>query len=380
MRGTVERYGRGWRYRMELTRDPGTGRRRFLSKGGFATEREARRELHKALVGRDEGTLVARSPHRLGEYLGEWLEGASTDLKPTTAAGYRRAVAHLTALLGQVKLQELTPLAVERCYARLLKGGLAPKTVRNTHTVLHRALADAERLGVLVRSPVAAARPPSVPRHERPTWSPEELSRFLQATAGHRLHAAFVLVATTGLRRGEVLGLRWSDVSLEGAALSVVQTITSVGGQTLVSSTKTGKSRRQVALDAGTVAVLRAHRVRQAEQRLAAGSVWQDHGLLFCREDGRALNPEHFTRLFRALVAKHGMRPIRLHDLRHTHATLALQAGVHPKVVSERLGHATVGITLDLYSHVVPSLDRQAAETIAALIQLPDVDCPAGGG
>jgi integrase len=206
---------------------------------------------------------------------------------------------------------------------------------------------------------------------EQSTWTPAELSAFLESVQDHRLFASFVLSATTGMRRGEVLGLRWKDVDLDAGRLSVVHTLTTVGGVPVEGGTKTNKSRRRVGLDAVTVDVLRSHRRRQREERLAAGPLWQDTGFVFTQEDGSAIHPDRYSRRFTALVRKAGVPVIRLHDVRHTNATIALEAGVHPKVVSERLGHATVGITLDLYSHVSPSIDQAAAETIAGMVTVP---------
>jgi integrase len=369
MRGTVERYGSGWRYRVELARDPATGRRRYTTKGGFHTERDARRALNRVLVAIDDGMHVARTRIVASDYLTEWLARARVDLKPTTAAGYGHAVQTLAKAFGAVRVQELTPLMIEDLYSELLERGFAPKTVRNIHSVLHRALADAERLGLVAKNPARSARGPSVSRKEQETWSPEQLSQFLATTAGDPLHGVFVLLATTGMRRGEVVGLRWVDVDLDRAVASVVHTITTVHGRPVESTTKTAKSRRRVSLDASSVIVLRAHRAAQRKERLVVGAGWIDHGLVFCRYDGSPLHPDLVTRRFRTLVERAGLPKIRLHDLRHTYATLALRAGVHPKVVSERLGHATVGITLDLYSHVAPSLDQQAAETVAGLLR-----------
>lgn len=371
MAGTVERYGRGWRYRADVGIDPGTGKRRWATKGGFASQKAARTALNKVLSAADEGMVVTRSSTLLGDYLDEWMDGAESSLKQTTAFGYRRAIDKLKATLGHVRLQDLTPLGIERAYRQLIVSGLAAKTVRHSHTVLRRALADAERLGLVSRNAAAAAKAPAVVDKEQSTWTPAELSTFLSSVADHRLFAAFVLSATTGTRRGELLGLRWRDVDLDSARVSIVRTITTVNGQPIETSTKTNKSRRRVALDGATVEVLRAHQERQAVDRKAAGSAWQDTGLVFTLEDGSAIHPDRFSRWFSRLVDVAGLPHIRLHDLRHTHATLALQAGVHPKVVSERLGHATVGITLDLYSHVSPAMDEAAAERIAGLLDVP---------
>lgn len=379
MAGTVEQYGKGWRYRAAVGVNPETGARRWVTKGGFPTKRAATSALTAVLANADKGVVVDRSPLSVGQYLDKWLDGVAGDLKPTTLGGYRQAVKRLKMTIGDVKLQELRPLTVEKAYQTLTRSGLAAKTVMNTHTVLRRALGDAERLDLVVRNAAASARPPSIRRKEQSTWTPDELSRFLASVADHRLFAAFVLGATTGMRRGELLGLRWRDVDLDGGRLSVITTITTVNGRAVESSTKTNKSRRRMALDTGTVEVLRAHQKRQETERQLAGKLWHGSELVFTREDGTALHPDRFSHLFARLRGGVDLPPIRLHDLRHTYATMALEAGVHPKIVSERLGHATTGITLDLYSHVAPSMDEQAAETVAALFTLPGQSDPIDG-
>lgn len=371
MSGTVEQHGKSWRYRVEVSIDPGTGARKWATKGRFKTKRSAQKALNELLVEADQGLDVQRSNTLLGDYLDEWIEGVEGDLRPTTVHGYRQAVIRLKRKLAFVKLQDLTPLVVEKAYRSMITDGLAPKTVRNTHMVLRRALADAERLGLIVRNVAASARPPSPEHHEQETWTAKELNTFFSTVFDHRLFASFVLASTTGVRRGELLGLRWRDVDLETGRLAVVHTITTVNGKAVESTTKTKKSRRRVSLDSVTLDVLRAHRERQELERKAAGSAWHDTGLVFTREDGTAIHPDVYSNMFTRLVREAGVTPIRLHDLRHTHATLALEAGVHPKIVSERLGHATVGITLDLYSHVTPSMDGEAAEKVASLLQVP---------
>ncbi len=190
-------------------------RRRFASKAGFATQAEARKALNQVLVDLEGGAYVDRSTVTVREYLADWLHRAANGRRPTTMAAYRRGAEHLDPYIGGAKLQRLTPLMVENAYADLLATGLAPKTVRDSHTVLRRALADAERLGLVVRNAAAVARPPAPSKAERPTWAPEQLSAFLRFTADQPLHTAFVLLATTGLRRGEVCGLRWANVDLE---------------------------------------------------------------------------------------------------------------------------------------------------------------------
>jgi integrase len=373
MRGHVHRRGVTWSFVVDVGRDQATGRRRQRTKGGFRTKREAEKALAELLRTLDEGTYVARDPQTLGEWLDRWLESMKPKIRESTWRDYRNGLRRVKARLGHIQLQSLRPLDIEELYAGLLQegrrygGGLAPKTVRNIHIALRRSLADAQRFGLVSRNVAALVRPPAPVRTELSTWRADDVRAFLAAVADDRLMPAYRLLASTGMRRGEVLGVRWSDVDLAKARLTVNRSLTVVDRALVWSSPKTPRSRRTLSLDPETVAVLRAHRARQAKEKLAAGAAWIDDELVFCSELGEPLHPDRFTRTFSAAVRRSGLRPIRLHDLRHTWATLALQAGVHPKVVSERLGHATTSITLDIYSHVQPELDAQAATTVAQL-------------
>ena len=317
------------------------------------------------------GTAVSTSTTKLGAYLDDWFATAKQSLRPTTAHGYQQAIVRLQRHLGPYRLQALTPMQVQRCYTELLESGsrsggpLAPATVHKAHEVLRRALGDAERMGLVSRNVAAAVRPPTAGKPELTTWSSEDLRDFLIAIEGHPLEMGFRLLAATGLRRGEVLGLRWRDVDFDLAQLSIANTITEVGSVDIMGPPKTAKSRRMVYLDRRTLATLREHRQRQRQQRLAAGPAWDSaHDWVLTDARGCYIRPQSMSYQWRLLMDQLDLPTIRLHDLRHTHATLALKAGVHPKVVSERLGHATVGITLDLYSHVAPSLAKDAAEQI----------------
>jgi len=230
---------------------------------------------------------------------------------------------------------------------------------------LRKALADAERLELIDRNPAARAKAPTGERTEAPTWTAEQVSRFLESVSDDPLYALWVVLATTGVRRGEALGLRWSDVDLDRGTLSVAQTITTVGHRIIVSPPKSDRIRRRLGLDADTVRVLRAQREAQERDRALLGA--DPAVLVFSNEDGDPLHPDSVTNRFQTLMRRSGLPPLRgPHDLRHTWASLALAAGVHPKVVSDRLGHSTISITIDTYSHAIPSLDANAAATVAA--------------
>lgn len=236
---------------------------------------------------------------------------------------------------------------------------------------MHKALSDAVRSGRLAENVAVRANKPRLRRARRKelrTWNAEELRTFLESTRGDRLYPAFLLAASTGLRRGEVLGLRWRDLDLDNATASVVQTVISVDYKVQKSDPKTAGSGRLVNLDNSTVSALRRHRSHQATERLARGSVYADQDLVFAMDDGSPLHPESFSQAFERRSASAGLPRIRLHDLRHTHATLALAAGISPKVVSERLGHASVAFTLSVYQHVLPGMQAEAAELVAALV------------
>jgi integrase len=245
---------------------------------------------------------------------------------------------------------------------------LAPKTVRNVHNILHRALKDAARWGYLVRNVADVADPPKGKSAQMRVWSPDQLRAFLEHVREDDLYAAWLLIATTGMRRGELAGLRWVDVDLDAGRLSVRQPRVVVANTPQASEPKSARGRRSLALDPVTVAALRRHRARQLEHKLAVGARYQESGLVFTWPDGSPIHPRRFSRWFERHSGRAGLPRIRLHDLRHSYASAALAAGVPAKVVSERLGHATIAVTMDVYSHVLPGLDREAADTVARLI------------
>ncbi len=370
-RGSVFRKDGAWAFRVDAGFNAASGARRQVLRQGFATKRAAEGALAEMVSDASRGMAVSTSTMKVGTYLDEWFATAKQSLRPTTAHGYQQAITRLRKQLGPYRLQALTPMQVQRCYTDLLESGsttggsLAPATVHKAHEVLRRALGDAERMGLVPRNVAAAVRPPSVVRGEMTTWSSEDVRDFFVAIEGHPLEIGFRLLAATGLRRGEVLGLRWPDVDFDLGRLAIANTLTEVGKEVVTGPPKTALSRRNVYLDKRTISALREHRKRQREQRVAAGPAWDsDHDWVVTDELGGFIRPNTMSYEWRKLTNELDLPRIRLHDLRHTHATLALKAGVHPKVVSERLGHANIGITLDLYSHVVPSMAKDAAEQI----------------
>jgi integrase len=357
-----------------------TEERRRETKAGYATQKECRQAMHKLLVAVGEQSYAVPTKVSVREYLTkEWLPAVKSTIRPSTYNSYIQHVdCHINPHIGSVKLAKLTGSQVNALYAKLAesgkqdgKKGLSPMTIHHVHSCLHKACKDAVRWGHISRNPLDAADPPRKKgdgTREMRTWTREQLKAFLEAVADERLSPLWHTIAMTGMRRGEALGLRWSDVDLENGRLSVRRALIPISRDVVVSEPKTAKGRRAIALDSGTVEVLKAQAARQLDEQTQADEVWIESGLVFTAANGAALDPESVSRYWRQAVKRSMLPSIRLHDLRHTHATLALQAGIHPKVVSERLGHATISITLDTYSHAIPAMQEEAAALIAGLV------------
>lgn len=378
MRGHIAKKGNRYYPVVDIGRHPETGKRQQKWHSGHRTKKEAEVALVRLVDQVNQGFYEAPTKQTVAEYFREWIDSTKTRLRPSTWESYRiNVVAHIVPHIGPRRLQALTPTTLNSFYATLLqdgsrkdgqKGGLSPRTVRYIHTIIRKALKDAVRWGRLSRNVADLADPPQRVNKEMRTWTVDELRRFLERVRTDRLYPVWLLAATTGMRKGEVLGLRWVDVDLNASRLAVRQTLISIGYRTEFSSPKTARGSRSIALDSQTVAALRSWKVCQAQERLAVGQDWMASGLVFTNEDGSLIHPDRFHNLFERHVREARLPRIRFHDLRHTHASLALQAGIHPKVVSERLGHASIAITMDTYSHAIPALQEDAAERVAALV------------
>jgi integrase len=356
------------------------GRRRQKWHGGFRTRREAEAARAQLVNDVNNGAYVIPGRTTLSEWIRDsWLRMTEPRVKPTTFHSYRQNLElHVIPVLGQKRLQQLTPPMLTGLYGRLAQAseerrGLSAKTISYIHSTLHKVLSDAVDSGLLIKNVAAAAKPPRPNRRATDgiqAWEPNELARFLQAVRGSRLEAIWRLSAMTGMRRGEVLGLRWCDVDLDRARLSVRQALVAVGYE-VVHSTPKSHGARVIDLDAETVNQLRAHREGQTKERAEWGNDYRNQDLVVAKENGEPIHPHTFSQTFERLIEKHCLRKIRLHDLRHTHATLALKAGVPVKVISERLGHESPAFTLKQYAHVIPGMQAEAAAQVAAMIDGP---------
>ncbi|MBN1460977.1 MAG: tyrosine-type recombinase/integrase [Armatimonadetes bacterium] len=391
--GLVKR-GSTWSFVVRV-RDPKTGKMKDQWKGGYQTRKEAKAARDDARAAANKGTAVASTKITVREYLEAWLEAQAGQVRPTTLVSYKLHVeSYISPRIGAERLQQLTPGMVDRLYAVLVKEGgrdrhkveegkkpkakpLSATTVRRIGATLHKALADAVKKKLIPYNPADAAELPKIQRDSdtaagMQTWTREELDKFLAHVAPDRLFPMWRLAAWTGMRRGEVAGLTWRDVDLDAGTITVQRARVTVSRTDVrESKPKTGSGRRLVELDVETLNALTAWKDRQDAERkewdenALDKDKWPGHGLVFTYQDGAALHPDHLTGAFASHVKKAKLPAIRLHDLRHTHATLMLAAGVPVKVVSERLGHSTPGFTMTVYQHVLPGMQREAVQAVA---------------
>ncbi len=368
MRGSIYRRGEGWTVKIERPRRP-DGRRQYRYET-VATRKEAERLRAKLVHDLDAGSYFEPSTMPFGSYLDYWLDQVGDTLAATSAARCRSIIEqHLKPTLGHHPLARLTPLQLQSYYTQALKGGrsdgkgaLSPASVLKHHHVIHRALRQAVRWQLIARNPAGAVDPPRAVRSEMHVLDGAQTAALLAAARDSRLYVPIFVAVTSGLRRGELLGLRWCDCDLVGGSLAVRQTIQQTAAGIAFKAPKTAKSRRTLPIGATTVDALRRHRTAQDELRLASGA-YQNADLVFAAPDGSPWSPPAFSLAFLRFVRKTDLPQLRFHDLRHTHASQLLAQGVHPKIVLERLGHANIGITLDVYSHLLPGLQEQAVET-----------------
>lgn len=351
----------------------GEGRRRKSFYG--KTRKEVQEQLKIALREQQQGMLLATPQQTVEQFLTQWLEDRKATLRIRSYERYGEQIRlHIIPVLGYHQLQKLSPQHVQAFYTKKLKEGLSSTTVNGLHAMLHKALEDAVRYNLVARNICDAVSPPRRARYEIQPFSMEQAQQFLTIVKGHSLEALFVLAITTGMRRGEILALKWQDINFSQNSLQVRRIFTrQPGNRYIEAEPKTEKSRRSIQLVPIVVTLLKHHRTHQIEAKLQAGSLWQDHGLVFCTSLGTPLNPSKVVDRFKTLLKKGGLPAIRFHDLRHSAATMLLSLDVHPKVVQELLGHNQISMTMDIYSHVLPSMQRGAmARLNDALQELPE--------
>lgn len=370
-KGTGSIRARGSRYEASYSYVDGTGRRRRRS-ATFDTKTQAREWLTSRIAHSNASTPANAGNVTIAEYLTQWVQAQTGQVSEKTASWYRWAVTkHLIPTLGNLRLSRLTAVRIDQLLRAKMDDGVGRETLRAIRITLGKAMGDAERKGLIEKNPVTLADKPRLARPDATlqVWVPEEISEFLHLIDGDRMSALWRAAAMTGLRRSEVCGLQWSDVDLEEGVVLVRRAVVVDRGRPVVKEPKTSRSRRTVDIDQGTVSSLREWRRRQIEERLRAGEAWAAEDWVFTDQLGRRVNPEWVGKRFRKLVERADLTPITMRQLRHSHATALLRAGVHPKVVQERLGHSSIAVTLDTYSSVLPTMQRDAVERLADLIE-----------
>lgn len=395
-RGNITRRGeKSWRLKFDLPPDPKTGERRTQYCTFRGTKKEANIELARLITAAEEGTFVAPSKLTVGEYLDKWLDTyARPRLSAKTTERFAEIVElHLKPALGKSMLKSLSPLDVQSYYNKALetgrldgKGGLSPKTILQHHRVLSQALKQAVSWRLISVSPVAGVKPPKVERADIGVLDRDELGKLLKAAHGTELFYPVMLTASTGLRRGELLALRWSDIDLDSdsdkGTLTVARSLEQTREGLRFKEPKTKTSRRTIRLPAKTVELLKRHRKEQERFRLSIQlgrdvtdadvqivAFKRDDGLVFCDHEGAPVPPMRITKNFQSLVKRADVKRITFHALRHTHITHLLQDGVDVKTVSARAGHSSATITLDLYGHVLEAMEERAAQATDASLR-----------
>lgn len=387
MKGHIKKRSRGsWTLWVDLGHDPETGKRKQQTLTVRGSKKDAEKELRAVLTRIEGGAYVKPAKMTVGEYLEQWLQGyVSSNVGPRTRERYVEIVhAHLIPALGSIPLIALRPQHIQTYYGKALEsgrrdgnGGLSAQTVKHHHRVLYEALKHAVKHGTLIRNVAEAVDPPRPEHKEMVTLAPEQINKLLEAVCDTPYYDLFYTAIYTGLRRSELLALRWPYVDLNLATLSVVETLHQLHNREFVfRQPKSKKGRRLVALSPSLAILLREHKAKQELDRMLLGKPLLPNELVFSNPDGSPLQPDSITKAFTRITRSIGLYGVRFHDLRHTHATLMLWQGIHPKVVSERLGHSSIAITLDTYSHVLPGLQEAAAQRFEEGLQIPSTDVP----
>lgn len=366
MRGHITKRGKdSYTIVLDLGRDPETGKRKQQWISVKGTKKDAEKRLSELLSQLDNGIYIKPKKTTLAEYLELWLnEYAKNNLSPRGFERYSGIIRkHLIPDLGKVTLTQLKPEHLQKHYTAKLNDGLSARTVRYHHALIHVALQTAVKWGLVSRNIADAVDPPRIRRNEMQTWDQDDVNRFLEGVKDSPYYALFYTALFTGMRRSELLALRWQDVDCIYCQIYVNRSLHQLkNGSFIFTQPKSAKSSRTIALTPSTILMLREYQEKQKLEREMLGTSLADGDLVFSNVEGKPLRPNTVTRAWTTLAARCGLKVIRLHDARHTHASLMLKQGIHPKVVQERLGHSSIQMTIDTYSHVAPGIQEAAAK------------------
>jgi len=341
----------------------------------FETQKDANAWRHTIIEQRRQGLVFAGSKVSLSKFLDEWLVVAKTSVRPNTYQQYSQVVhQHIIPVLGEIVLRDLRPDHVQSLYTNKLANGVSPNTTRMIHAVIHRALNHALKLGLTYRNVADSVTRPKVVRKEMKTLNDYQVRQLIQVAESEQMRLLLWVAVVTGLRQGELLGLKWSDLDWTSRRIQVQRQVQRRKGDGLVfCEPKSASGRRVIVLGKSTIEKLREYKNNQLKERILLGEKWQDYDLIFPSPIGTPFDPSNVLKAYKDCLKRAGLPNLRFHDLRHSAATLMLQQGVNPKIVSERLGHSDISLTLNTYSHVLPPMQEEAAEKMDDLLTLIEV-------
>lgn len=377
MKGYFTKNSSGWAYRIDIGKDE-TGKRQQRYKGGFKTKKEAEKACAEMITEIERGTFIDPKDLSLGEYLKDWLKTYAVNLTPCTYSGYKVNIEkHIIPHLGKIPLQKLQPIQIQKFYNEILekedeasKDKLSASSIRYIHATLRKALNDALRMNMIYRNVAEAVTVPRQKQFEAKFLTQVQMNAMLEVLKGTNIYLPTLLAVGLGMRRGEVLGLQWETVDFEKNLITIKRAYIPTPQGNVFSDVKTDKSRRTLAVPTNIMQYLKQIKKAQVETKLFLGGGYADNDLVCCNEDGSPLSPATWNHKFKRLMEDNNMPAIRIHDLRHTNASLMLKQGVTMKVASERLGHTTIGITMDLYSHIDEEQQRDAAQRLNGAINI----------
>lgn len=371
MRGHIRKRGAGYQIVVELGKDE-NGKRKQKAIGGFKKQKEAEKALAELIAKIEKGDYYEHKELLLSDYLNQWYNDyAKHNVSEVTLVFYKDIIDRiLIPYIGKIQIAKLKPLQIQSFLSKILEGDISSTTARHYYNVLNIALNQAVKWQIIDVNPCNAVEPPKKEKRKLDVLTPFEVEKLLEYTKTCEFSVMYVpitLAIMAGLRRGEILGLEWSNFDSEKGLLRITNNMVKVGSEVKMTTPKTDKSVRTVALLPSTVELLKQHRIKQIENRLLLGDDYIKNNFVCTWPNGKTIRPDYITHTLKKLLKKCDLPDIRFHDLRHTHATLLLLQGVNPKIVSERLGHSKVDITLDTYSHVLPEMQKEAVEKLENL-------------
>lgn len=361
-----------------MPRDIKTGKRKqkwYTVKGN---KKEAEKFLTEKLRELDTGLLINTNKMKFSNYLDYWKDKTFENLEITTKEGYVQKIdKHIKPYLGNIYIEDLKPLHIQNFYEEKLKngridkkGGLSPRTVLALHRIIHSALQQAVKWQLIIRNVAEAVEPPKAKKYKAKYLTDKQTEELINKAKGTDIYIPIMIAIYTGARRGEVLGLNWNNVNLEKGIIKIVDNLCTTKSGLIIKEPKTGSGVRTIAISKTLVDILKRYKVKQIENKIKLGRVYQENNMVCCYEDGRLFNPKRFSAKFRELLERNSLPIVRFHDLRHSHASLLVKLGVKPKVISERLGHSNIAITMDLYSHLYEEADIEVANKFEKLINI----------